>query len=283
MAERKTPAADVDEENRPMTESRVARTPSVEEALRRLTNHVDEPDAAAAEDAETAAASAETPSVPEQPADAGASEAKAEQPVMTEKRTDTRAATHPRVQFDPRGAFDDDAGDDDLDDAMDFGDEDAFASLDDRGDLNVPTSRHVKRHMGGHVLVDQETEAPPMPEQFGAEPMFSPVVDVDVLLAALHGGDDEPLRRLSALAIASEREAILSSAKAEAHMLVSEARSHRRSILARAESKSEIMIARAEAQAAATVARAEARAQLIELESRNERIVISNRKKRKTR
>jgi hypothetical protein len=238
--------ADLNQETRTMTESRVAKTPSVEEALRRLTNRVPVPSTVGGADTDT----------------------------------DDRSADHtePEDHSEPQ----DHAEYEQHDQAEQHEDPEDFEEID--GELHVTTHRYVKRNMGGHALGDREPEIAGLAEQFASDPMFAaPVVDADVLLAALHGGDDEPLRRLSAIAIASEREAILASAKAEAQLLVSEAQSHRKAILAQAESKSEIMIARAEAQAAATLARAEARAQLLELENRNQSIVISQRKKRKQR
>jgi hypothetical protein len=233
--------ADLDQENRTMTESRVAKTPSVEEALRRLTNRVAVPSTPGGDDTDT------------------------------DDRIENGAAAPQLADFETHDELDRHEPPED------------FEQLDE-GELTVTRHRYVKRNLGGSARSDHETQTPALAEQLASDPMFAaPVVDADVLFAALHGGDDEPLRRLSAIAIASERDAILASAKAEAQLLVSEAQSHRKAILAQAESKSEIMIARAEAQAAATVARAEARAQLLELENRNQSILISQRKKRKQR
>jgi cell division septum initiation protein DivIVA len=241
-------ATDLDQEAR-AAQPRVAKTPSVEEALRRLTK-----DGGG------------------EPVGATTQEPENETRVQVEERP--QPERQPRIEFDPA---------DDFPDAGLGVDDDDFDDMYDRIDVHLPVHRHVKRNLGSYAPIDSEPEAPEAGDELAMEPAYAPVVDVDVLLGALHGGDDEPLRRLSAIAIASEREAILASAKAEAQLLVSEARSHRRSIIAQAESKSEIMIARAEAQAAATVARAEARAQLLDLETRNQRMEISARKKRKQR
>lgn len=132
-----------------------------------------------------------------------------------------------------------------------------------------------------HAAEDTRGEPPyaaPVPAEADAAPSSDDVSELSPQIAAsvapqgqdpedliepLRESGEEPLRRLATVAIAAEREAILSAARSEARLLLAEAQAHRRTILARAEAEAEIMVSRAEAQALTTVARAESQADLL--------------------